>query len=137
MRSTVWCRMNIFRHYGFEHLSASSLNLYAAEPALWVLERLLKYKHGPSAVMPLAKAAEACVHMGLMQPYLSVEACIANALREYDREMALVADENREDERKNIAGYVEHALAELRQYGIPTAYQDKITLTLEGIPVPL
>lgn len=129
--------MNIFRHHGFEHLSASSLNLYASEPALWVLERLLKYKHGTNANMARGKAVEAGVQTGLLQPFLSVEACITQAEREYDREMALVADENREDERKDIAGYVTHALAELRQYGIPTAYQDRIELTLDGIPVPI
>lgn len=129
--------MNIFRHYGIEHLSASSLNLYAAEPALWVIERLLGFKHGASAVMARGKAAEAGVHMGLLQPHLSVEACIGHAEREYDREMALVPDNKREDERKNIAGYVRHGLAELRQYGVPTAYQDKITVTIDGIPVPI
>jgi hypothetical protein len=129
--------MNYFRHYGIEHLSASSLNLYAAEPALWVLERLLGIRHGGSAAMARGKAAEAGVHMGLSQPYLSVEACIAHAEREYDREMALVPDPNREDEKKNIAGYVRHGIQELRQYGIPTSYQDKISITLEGVSVPI
>lgn len=129
--------MNAFRTYGIEHLSASSLNLYAAEPALWVIERLLGMKHGSSAVMVRGKAVEAGVHLGLMQPHLSVEAAIGKAEQEYDREMALVPDERREDERKNIAGYVRHAVEELCSYGIPTSYQDKITLTLESIPVPL
>lgn len=129
--------MNAFQHYNIEHLSASSLNLYAAEPALWVIERLLGMKHGSSAVMARGKAVEAGVHLGLMQPHLSVEAAIGKAEQEYDREMALTPDDRREDERKNLAGYVTHALQELRQYGIPTGYQDKITVTLEGVPVPL
>lgn len=129
--------MNVFRHFGIEHLSASSLNLYAAEPALWVLERLLGFKHGSSAAMARGKAVELGVHTALAQPHLSIEACITQAEREYDREMALVADFNREDEKKNIAGYVRYASEELRQYGIPSGYQDKVSVTLEGIPVPL
>ena len=129
--------MNVFRHFGIEHLSPSSLNLYAAEPALWVLEKLLRLKHGSSATMARGKAVETGVHMALMQPSLSIEASIAHAEREYDREMALVPDPNREDERKGIAGYVRHAAEELRQYGVPSAYQDKISIPLEGIPVPV
>jgi hypothetical protein len=129
--------MNAFQHYGISHLSASSLNLYAAEPALWLLERLLGYKHGSSAVMARGKAVEAGVHLGLNQPLLSVEASIGKAEQEYDREMALVPDERRADERKNIPGYVTHALAELRQYGAPTAYQEKIEIRLPDLSVPL
>lgn len=129
--------MNPFRQHGIEHLSASSLNLYAAEPALWVLERLLGMKHGSNAAMARGKAVEAGVHMALIHPHLSVEACIGEAERQFDAEMVLVPDTNREDERKNIAGYVTHAAAELRQYGAPTAYQDKINVTLVGVPVPI
>jgi hypothetical protein len=33
--------MNDFERHGIDHLSPSSLNLWAAEPALWVMERLL------------------------------------------------------------------------------------------------
>ncbi len=128
--------MNAFQHYGIEHLSAASINLFAAEPALWVLERLLKFKRGTNAVMARGNAVEAGVHQALMKPFLSVEACIKYAEREYDKLMAFVPDSKRDEEKKNIAGYVRHAADELRQYGIPTAYQDKITIMLEDVVVP-
>ncbi len=35
---------NAFERHGIDHLSPSSLNLWAAEPALWVMERLLGRK---------------------------------------------------------------------------------------------
>ena len=38
--------MNPFERHGIGHLSASSINLYAAQPAIWVMQRLLK-KAGP------------------------------------------------------------------------------------------
>jgi hypothetical protein len=34
--------MNGFALHGLDHLSATSLNLYAAAPALWVVEKLLR-----------------------------------------------------------------------------------------------
>jgi len=128
---------NPFERHGLGHLSASSLNLYAAEPALWALEKLLKMRHPTSAVMSRGKAAEAGIHLGLTQPFLSVEACVGKALQEFDREMALLSDGKREDERNNLAGYVENGLKELRQYGVPTAYQDKVEVRLDDVPVPI
>ena len=129
--------MNAFTRFNIDHLSASSLNLYAAEPALWVMERLIGLKSSGSAIMARGKAVEAGVHLALTRPNLTIDAAIAEALRTYDREMALIPDPSREDEKANIAGYVTHAAEELRQYGIPTAYQDKVSVTLEGVPVPI
>ena len=51
--------------------------------------------------------------------------------------MRLVTDDKRESERANIAGYVEHGLGELRQYGIPTGYQQRVEIQLEDVPVPI
>jgi hypothetical protein len=51
--------------------------------------------------------------------------------------MALSVDGRRDAERANLGGYVEHGLAELRQYGIPTAYQDRVEIALDDVPVPV
>ena len=51
--------------------------------------------------------------------------------------MALSPDSRRDDERRNLAGYVATALAELRPYGVPTAYQDRVEIRLDGVAVPL
>ena len=59
------------------------------------------------------------------------------ALSTYDREMTLNPDERRDSERQLIPGYVEHGLAELRQYGAPSAYQDRCELRLDDVPVPV
>ena len=40
-------------------------------------------------------------------------------------------------EREAIRGYVACGLTELRQYGIPTAYQDRVELRLDDVPVPV
>lgn len=130
---------NPFERHGIGHLSASSLNLWAAEPALWIMERLLG-RRSPSGI-PAArgKAVEVGVNIGLHDPALPVEACIAEAESAFDRETALNPDPRRDEERKKLPGYVRGALAELRQYGLPDAdgYQGKVEIRLDDIAVPV
>ena len=128
---------NGFSRHGIEHLSASSLNLWAAEPAVWAMERLLGHRSPPSALMARGKAVEDGVHAGLLDPARSVDECAAQAVAAFNREMALIPDDRRDGERALIPGYVEHGLGELRQYGIPSAYQDRVELRLDDVPVPV
>jgi len=129
--------MNGFDLHGIEHLSASSLNLWASEPAVWALERLLSHRSPPSASMARGKAVEEGVSRGLTDPERPLQACVEAALSCFDRDMALNPDERRDSERASIAGYVEHGLQELRRYGVPTAYQDRVEMRLDDVPVPL
>jgi hypothetical protein len=128
---------NGFSRHGIEHLSASSLTLWAAEPAVWAMERLLGHRSPPSALMARGKAVEDGVHAGLLDPARSVDECAAHAVAAFNREMALIPDDRRDGERALIPGYVEHGLCELRQYGIPSAYQDRVELRLNDVPVPV
>ena len=128
---------NGFRRHGIEHLSASSLNLWVTEPAVWAMERLMGYRSPPSAQMARGKAVEHGVHAGLLDPARPVEECVSEAVRAFDREMALTPDDRRDTEREAIPGYVACGLAELRQYGIPSAYQDRVELRLDNVPVPV
>ena len=105
--------MNAFERHGVGHLSASSLNLWAAQPALWVMERLLGRRTPPGVIAARGKAVEHGVHLGLSNPRLSVEECIEGAEREFVRQTALSTDPRREEERKKLAGWVRGALAEL------------------------
>lgn len=129
--------MNPFERHGIDHLSPSSLNLWAAEPALWVMERLLGRRSPISATAARGRAAEHGIHVGLIKPNAELAECIAEAERAFDRDMALVPDPRREAERKKLAGYVEHGLGELRQYGVPTAAQERLEIVLEDVPVPI
>ena len=128
---------NPFERHGIEHLSASSLNLWAAEPALWIMERLLGRKAPPGVPAARGKAVEHGVHLGLSNPRLSLEECIEGAEREFARHTALSADPRRAEERKKLAGYVRGALAELQQYGTPDGFQEKVEVRLDDIPVPI
>ena len=129
--------MNPFERHGIEHLSPSSLNLWAAEPALWVMERLLGRRSPISANAARGRAAEHGIHAGLVKPDAELADCIAAAERAFDRDMVLVPDQRREAERKKLAGYVEHGLGELRQYGVPSAAQEKLEIRLDDVDVPI
>lgn len=129
--------MTPFARHGIDHLSPSSLNLWAAEPALWVMERLLGRRSPTSANAVRGRAVECGVHVGLMDPAKPVADCVAVACRLFDRSMVLESDPRREAERKRIPGYVEHGLAELRQYGAPSAYQERVSIALDDVPVPI
>lgn len=126
-----------FERHGIEHLSASSLNLWAAQPALWIMERLLGRRTPPGIPAARGKAVEHGVHLGLTNPRLSIEECIEGAEREFIRQTALSTDPRREDERKKLGGWVRGALSELKQYGTPDGYQEKIEVRLDDVAVPL
>jgi len=64
-----------FERHGLDHLSASSINLFVAQPSMWAMQKLMGRK---SAVGPAAHrgtSIEAGVEMGLFDPAASVEAC--------------------------------------------------------------
>lgn len=128
--------MSGFDDHNIGHLSPSSINAYATQPALWVMERLLGHRSQAGAAAARGVAAEEGVNLGLTTD-ASLEDCVAAALKSYDRAMALNGDPRREDERAKIPGYVEHGLAELRAYGTPSSYQEKVSVELDGVPVPI
>lgn len=128
--------MTSFARHGIKHLSASSLNLFAAEPALWVMERLLK-KRGPvGCAAHRGTAAEAGIVHGLLNPDATIEACQKVALDTFGQLTALSGDPRRDKEREAIPAIVATALPELRQYGIPDEVQAKVERMLPGVPVP-
>jgi hypothetical protein len=127
---------NAFERHGIGHLSASSVNLFAAEPALWVMERLLKRRGKVGASAHRGTACEAGIAHGLLNPDAAVEDCQAIALAEYDRLTALSGDPRRTKEREGVAPIVATGLAELRQYGIPDEVQRRVDVTLPDVPVP-
>lgn len=122
--------------HGIQHLSASSINAYVAQPAAWVMERLLHRRAPVGCAAHRGTASEAGIVMGLLDPTAAIPDCIAHALAEYDRLTPLSADPNLAKERDGIPGIVATAIPELRQYGIPQT-QVRIDRHIEGVPVPV
>lgn len=131
---------NSFERHGLSHLSASQINLFAAAPSLWVLEKLLKVRGRVGCSAHRGSSVESGISHGLFDHAASEEDCVATALKQYDKLTALSGDDKREKERGVIPGMVKNGLA-LRERGNPIRPNDgdqhRIEVMIEGIPIPL
>lgn len=128
---------NGFAMHGIEHLSASSINAYAADLALWCMERLMKLKAPVGCAAHRGTAIESGVAAALLNPALPIEDAQDIGSREFAKLAAFSTDHRKEQEREAVEPSVAIAIAELRQYGIPDMVQHKIEKWLPGVPVPL
>lgn len=107
----------------YQRHSPSSLNLFAASPAMFVMERVLGIKQPVGAPAHRGVAVEDGVTAGLNDMRLSIPTCINTALTKYDTLTAMSPDPRKERYRETVPGMVKAALEALRDYGKPTAVQ--------------
>ena len=120
-----------------ERHSPSSLNLFAASPAMFVLERLIGLKQPVGAPAHRGVAVEDGVTFGLLNPSALVEDCVDVALTKYDTITAMSPDDRREKYRETVHGMILQALDELRPYGIPSKTQGFVEWKPEGLKLPI
>ncbi|MBA2525937.1 MAG: PD-(D/E)XK nuclease family protein [Pyrinomonadaceae bacterium] len=121
----------------FTRHSPSSLNLFAASPALFVLEKIMGHRQPGNAPMYRGTAVEDGVTHGLMNPAASPDECNDVAFKKYDTISALSSDKRREEYRATIPAMVQLALEELRPYGIPTDCQKFVEWRPKGLVYPI
>ena len=121
----------------YKHHSPSSLNQFAASPALFVLERILGLKQVVGSPAHRGVGVEAGVSYGLMNPDASEKDCIKAAYTAYDTVSALSPDERKERYRDNIPEMLTMALDELRPYGRPTSVQGHIDHLFPELQLPI
>ena len=128
--------MSVFDRHGITHLSASSINLYRAEPALWVMRYLfgVKDEAGPGAWR--GTAVEAGVDLVLYKNCPDDEA-IDTAMQSFEIKAQGDLDEKVVKERESIPAFVRQAAKLLRPLGEPVARQFKVEHWLDGIDVPV
>lgn len=131
---------NAFERHNIHHLSASHLNLFVSQPAMWAASYLMKKRTGVGPAAHRGTSIECGVEAGLFDPQMPVEAAQKMALAKFHSLTRFSGDHRVEKERETIAPSVAVALAELRQYGIPDKPEDgrqhKIEVTLPGVPIP-
>ena len=127
---------NAFARHGIGHLSASTINLFAAQPAAFVLEKLLKRRGPVGCAAHRGTAAETGIVHGLLNPSAELAECQEIAVQQFDQLTALSGDPKRTKEREALPGIVASGIAELRQYGVPDEVQKRIEVTLPDVPVP-
>lgn len=128
--------MNVFERHGITHLSASSINLYRAEPALWIMRYLYRVSDdvGPGAWR--GSAVEAAIDLTLYKNCPDEEAIDA-ALQSFEMNAQGDLDEKVAKERDALPGFVRQATKLLRPLGEPVARQFRVEQWLDGIGVPV
>jgi hypothetical protein len=124
-------------HVDYKHHSPSSLNLFAAQPSMWVLEKCLGLKQPVGVPAHRGSAVESGVTYGLMHPDADPKDCFKEAYAKYDSLTGMSGDERREKYRGNIPDMVAQAIEELRPYGMPTEVQGPITQQVGGLKYPI
>jgi PD-(D/E)XK nuclease superfamily len=125
-----------FAPHGITHLSPSSCNMFAASPAAFVMERLLKKRSPVGVAAHRGTAVEAGIAKGLLEGAPLVE-CVKEAEDTFGRLAALSGDPRKEREREALADMVDKGLDELLDYGKPSSAQGKVQLAVDGLPVPV
>lgn len=128
-------RPNPFEAHGIDHISVSQLNLWAAAPGVYVMERLLGHKTPVGAAAHRGTAVEAGVVAGLMGASLNEAVDTANAV--FTQRTALSSDPRRDKERDSLAGMVEQGIALLSPWGKPDRTQVRKEWRMDGIAVPV
>jgi hypothetical protein len=120
-----------------KHHSPSSLNLFCASPAMYVLEKVIGVRQTVGAPAHRGIAVEEGVTLGLLKPGTPLEECVSAAQKKYDTVSALSGDARRQDYRASIPAMVERALSELRPYGVPSRTQGFIEWKPDGLNLPI
>lgn len=105
-----------FERHGLDHLSASSINLFVAQPSMWAMQKLMGRKSTVGPAAHRGTSIEAGVEMGLFEPDAPVEACQELAIARFNQLTALSGHLGVDKERGAIAPAVAIGLAELRQF---------------------
>jgi len=125
-----------FRTHGIEHLSASSLNSWVMDPAMWAMQRLAGKKVPVGYAAHRGTASETGIVAGLLEPERPIIECQQIALEQYDNLTFNVKDTKSAKERAAIPGIVEQGVNKLRKAGIPDEIQQRIEVMLPDVPVP-
>ena len=123
---------------GCTHLSYSQGSMFIQDPARWWLSYVLGHREGSNAAMERGKAVEEGVEAWLKGEFVDVQDAIEVACSVFNRATALLcSNEAREKELTGIPGMVAWGIEAVRGLGTPIAYQEKIEVMLDDVPVPI
>lgn len=128
--------MNPFEVHGIKHLSASSLNSWVMDPAMWVMTRLAGKQVPVGYAAHRGTASESGIVAGLLEPDRPIVDCQQVALDEFDKLTYSIKDPKALKERAAIPGIVQQGIKKLRAAGIPDEIQVRISVNLDSVAVP-
>lgn len=131
-----------FSRFGVEHLSATSMLQFRADPALGVLYTVFKIREAGSPAMHRGSALDHTIGQMLDENVaLDHEGARDMATAHFD-ELIESADESYRPsdikrERETVQKCLDHCYPVMRDWQAPLAYQHPIRLSLQGIEIPV
>lgn len=126
--------MNGWQLHNIEHMSPSSLNMWADCPGAWLAKYRFGHKFKFGVAPQIGILVERVVANALLER-MTLDAAIAEAEKEFNRSNALGVSEKDRERVNDIRPMSELAFNELKQYGKPEfdgENQKKIELTCKG-----
>lgn len=124
--------------HGRSYVSYSEVMMFRTDPARWLMGYPMGIKGSTNANMARGNAVEKAIEFGLTEEFADVEDAIELAIKEFNRETALVVSkEDRDKQREDIAGYVRVGIEAMGKYGVPSSTQNKLKIELPDLPVPV
>ena len=127
--------MNPFERHGIKHLSPSSLNLYAANPCLWVGRYLSGWQDDMGPAGHRGSAVESGLDHWLFERNQD-QACVVAGNR-FAELTGGQCDEEHDAERANITPMLSQAIIALKDFEKPVARQIKVEYWANGVEVPI
>jgi hypothetical protein len=127
--------MNPFERHNITHLSPSSLNLYAANPCLWVGKYLAKWEDDMGPAAHRGSAVESGLDHYLFQRDTAAASVVA--LNRFNELTQGIADEEHDAERANLHPMLSQATLALKDWPSPVSRQLKVEHWCNGLEVPI
>lgn len=143
---------DIFKHWGIEHLSPSSINMYIADPLQWIIHKLCKIPMKGSPAMWRGNIVDQSVgsYLGLHHEFYnsrSLSQIQQDGLKSLDdsrsdaiknKEFDVEKDQDKYDkERRLLPKYIKTTTDFYSQLGEADTYQEKVMYEVYGLPIPI
>ena len=146
---------NPFETFEIEHLSASSVNTYIADPCMWILRYLYNYKSPSNPAMWRGTVVDEGIGSFLgfyknedgewvkKKTKTTPTKVVENALKQFQglynfHKKTTDIDKSKYEREKNfVPKYLNVAMPYYARLGTPVFYQKKISLQLDEIPIPI
>jgi len=133
---------NPFDNFGIEHLSASSINTYIADPCMFIMRYLYKNKGIGNPAMWRGTVVDESIGE-ILTNNVDEKTAIKSAIKRFDGLYSHYKKEHEIDfnkfskERSLLESYLNTAIPYFKGMGIPSSYQKEVRLQLDEIPIPI
>jgi len=126
---------NPFQHFGIEHLSASSINLFIQDICLFIVRYLAKHKSPTNPAMLRGTIIDHAIGKNYTIQQAQEE---FKKLMAYEKKRGNVFDKEKADtEYNNLERYLEIGIPFYEKLGEPVSYQERVELQYDDLPIPI